>query len=103
MTCEPPALRRCPPLKTGLYGPSHSPEASRAVVRVRTIHIFRLEPGDYALSPTAPTSTGEYSRAEDTFRQKCLLFYNSERQHSHVGGVSPQQFEADYFNRLSGV
>ena len=31
------------------------------------------------------------------------LFYNSERQHSHVGGVSPQQFEADYFNRLSGV
>ena len=31
------------------------------------------------------------------------LFYNSQRRHSHVGGVSPQQFEADYFARLQGV
>ena len=31
------------------------------------------------------------------------LFYNSKRRHSHVGGVSPLQFEADYFERLSGV
>ena len=31
------------------------------------------------------------------------LFYNSHRRHSHVGGVSPPQFEADYFERLQGV
>ena len=31
------------------------------------------------------------------------LFYNSQRRHSHVGGVSPRQFEADYFERLQGV
>ncbi len=28
------------------------------------------------------------------------LFYNSKRRHSHVGGVSPVQFEADYFKRV---
>ena len=31
------------------------------------------------------------------------LFYNSQRRHSHVGGVSPRQFAADYFERLQGV
>ena len=31
------------------------------------------------------------------------LFYNSQRRHSHVGGVSPQQFEADYFKSLQSV
>ena len=31
------------------------------------------------------------------------LFYNSKKRHSHVGGVSPMQFEADYFNRLQTV
>ena len=31
------------------------------------------------------------------------LFDNSQRRHSHVGGVSPRQFEADYFERLQGV
>ena len=31
------------------------------------------------------------------------LFYNSKKRHSHVGGVSPKQFEADYFKRLKGV
>lgn len=31
------------------------------------------------------------------------LFYNSQRRRSHVGGVSPQQFEADYLKRLKGV
>ena len=28
------------------------------------------------------------------------LFYNSQRRHSHGGGVSTRQFEADYFERL---
>ncbi len=31
------------------------------------------------------------------------LFYNVKRRHSHVGGVSPQQFEADYAQSLQGV
>ena len=31
------------------------------------------------------------------------LFYNSKKRHSHVGGVSPKKFEADYFMRLQGV
>ena len=31
------------------------------------------------------------------------LFYNSKKRHSHVGGVSPSQFEADYLMRLQGV
>ncbi len=31
------------------------------------------------------------------------LFYNSKRRHSHVGGVSPVQFEADYFKRVQSV
>ena len=31
------------------------------------------------------------------------LFCNSQGRHSHVGGVSPRQFEADYFERLQGV
>jgi putative transposase len=31
------------------------------------------------------------------------LFYNSKKRQSHVGSVSPQQFEADYFARLSGL
>jgi putative transposase len=31
------------------------------------------------------------------------LFYNPTRRHSHVGGVSPQQFEADYAASLQGV
>ena len=31
------------------------------------------------------------------------LFYNAKRRHSHVGGVSPQQFEADYVQSVQGV
>ncbi len=31
------------------------------------------------------------------------MFYNSKRRHSHVGGVSPVQFEADYFQRIQSV
>ena len=31
------------------------------------------------------------------------LFYNSKKRHSHVGGLSPKQFEADYVMRLQGV
>jgi putative transposase len=31
------------------------------------------------------------------------LFYNAKRRHSHVGGVSPLQFEADYAASLQGV
>ena len=31
------------------------------------------------------------------------LFYNSKRRHSHVGGVSPVQFEADYFEGVQSV
>jgi len=31
------------------------------------------------------------------------MFYNSTKRHSHVGGMSPIQFEADYFLRLQSV
>jgi putative transposase len=31
------------------------------------------------------------------------LFYNSTKRHSHVGGLSPIQFEADYFLRQQSV
>ena len=31
------------------------------------------------------------------------LFYNSQRRHSHVGGVYPRQFEADYCQNLQSV
>jgi putative transposase len=31
------------------------------------------------------------------------LFYNTTRRHSHVGGVSPQQFEADYAASVQSV
>lgn len=28
------------------------------------------------------------------------MFYNPVKRHSHTGGVSPVQFEKDYFSRL---
>lgn len=31
------------------------------------------------------------------------LFYNPKKRHSHIGGVSPEQFEASYFSKQSGV
>ena len=31
------------------------------------------------------------------------MFYNVKRRHGHIGGVSPQAFEADYFCNQSGV
>ncbi len=31
------------------------------------------------------------------------MFYNPVKRHSHTGGVSPVQFEKDYFSRLESV
>ena len=31
------------------------------------------------------------------------MFYNPIKRHSHTGGVSPAQFEEDYFSRLESV
>ena len=31
------------------------------------------------------------------------MFYNPIKRHSHTGGVSPAQFEEDYFSRLVSV
>jgi len=31
------------------------------------------------------------------------LFYNVKKRHGHIGGVSPRQFEAEYFSNRSGV
>jgi putative transposase len=31
------------------------------------------------------------------------MFYNSKRRHGHANGVSPVQFDQQYFNRLNCV
>jgi putative transposase len=31
------------------------------------------------------------------------MFYNPVKRHSHTGGISPVQFEEDYFSRLESV
>lgn len=31
------------------------------------------------------------------------MFYNPKKRYSHIGGVSPEQFEANYFSKRSGV
>ena len=31
------------------------------------------------------------------------IFYNPVKRHSHSGGISPVQFEEDYFSRLESV
>jgi putative transposase len=31
------------------------------------------------------------------------LFYNPIKRHSHIGGIAPEQFEANYFSKQSGV
>jgi len=31
------------------------------------------------------------------------MFYNPIKRHSHTGGISPAQYEKDYFSRLGSV
>ncbi len=64
--------------------------------------VDRLEDRLHGRNPAEVGTSGRKGIRADIF-DFIELFYNSQRRHSHVGGVSPRQFEADYFARLQGV